>query len=128
MRKILQEHTSVWNVRIPELTKPQIVVLALLILNPGVDQVTMSRLSVIDTATLAGVILRLEKRGLLTRETDPEDRRRYLLQITDEGKAAYRAATKVAEKVDGEMMARLTPDEQEQMIVLLNKLATPPVE
>jgi MarR family transcriptional regulator, temperature-dependent positive regulator of motility len=128
MRKILQEHSSVWNVRIPELTKPQIVVLAFLILNPGVDQVTMSRLSVIDTATLAGVILRLEKRGLVTRETDPEDRRRYLLQITDEGKAAYRAATKVAEKVDDEMMARLTPDEQEQLIVLLNKLATPPAE
>ncbi|WP_433664566.1 MarR family winged helix-turn-helix transcriptional regulator [Nocardia sp. CA-128927] len=125
MRQILQEHTAVWNSRIPDLTKPQLVVMTALARNPGIDQVTTSRLALVDTATLGGVVLRLEKRGLIARDPDPEDRRRYLLRLTDEGKATLRSAGKKALKLDAELLARLEPDEQQQLFDLLTKLSTP---
>ncbi|MCI1190330.1 MarR family transcriptional regulator [Calidifontimicrobium sp. SYSU G02091] len=52
---------------------------------PGVDQRTLARSIGLDTSTLAGVIDRLEARGLVQRNASPDDRRVRLLTPTAEG-------------------------------------------
>ena len=49
---------------------------------PGIDQRTLARTIGFDTSTIAGVIDRLEARGLLLRSASPEDRRVRLLSLT----------------------------------------------
>ncbi len=39
----------------------------------------------LEPSTVTGVVERLHKRGLLVRDPDPEDRRRVVLSLTDEG-------------------------------------------
>jgi DNA-binding MarR family transcriptional regulator len=48
----------------------------------------LARLWQVTPAVLTGVIDRLERRGLVRRETDPADRRRLRLALTGEGLAA----------------------------------------
>jgi len=45
-----------------------------------------------EASNLTGLVDRLEVRGLVTRLTDPDDRRVRLLALTPEGKSASRAA------------------------------------
>jgi DNA-binding MarR family transcriptional regulator len=52
---------------------------------PGVDQRTLASRAGLDTSTVAGVLDRLEARGLLQRSASPEDKRVRLLTITASG-------------------------------------------
>ncbi|MGZ4307716.1 MAG: MarR family winged helix-turn-helix transcriptional regulator [Solirubrobacteraceae bacterium] len=61
-----------------------------------IDETNGTRVAVLLDATgqrpstLTGVVNRLEKRGLITREINPEDRRSFLLRLTPPGAAAAR--------------------------------------
>jgi DNA-binding MarR family transcriptional regulator len=46
----------------------------------------------LDPSTVTGVVDRLQKRGLLVRATDPEDRRRVVLSLTAEGAQLLKGA------------------------------------
>ena len=61
--------------------------------SPGLDQSTLSREIYIDTSTIAGVVDRLEARGLIQRRHSPDDRRVRLLYLTDEGEALLKQAS-----------------------------------
>lgn len=46
----------------------------------------------LSPATVTGILDRMERRGLVTRERRPEDKRRVLVAITDAGRGAAEAA------------------------------------
>jgi DNA-binding MarR family transcriptional regulator len=50
-------------------------------------------------------------RGYLTREVNPEDRRRLSIELTERGRAAAQAVQAGVEVVDVELSAALSPDE-----------------
>ena len=52
---------------------------------PGLDQRTLAGLMGLDTSTTAGVVGRLDSRGLLRRSASPTDKRVKLLAATPEG-------------------------------------------
>ncbi|MGA2551858.1 MAG: MarR family transcriptional regulator [Burkholderiaceae bacterium] len=54
--------------------------------NPGLDQRRLAGAIALDTSTLAGVLDRLESRGLVQRGASPKDRRVRLLALTREGR------------------------------------------
>lgn len=55
--------------------------------SPGIDQRRLAGAIGFDTSTIAGVIDRLEARGLMLRSASPDDRRVRLLALTDAGRA-----------------------------------------
>jgi len=57
---------------------------------PGIDQRTLAGAIGLDTSTVAGVVDRLEARGLLLRNASTEDRRVRQLTLTDEGRQLLR--------------------------------------
>jgi len=58
---------------------------------PGMDQRTLARTIGFDTSTIAGVIDRLEARGLMQRNASAQDRRVRLLTLTEAGGALLAA-------------------------------------
>ncbi|MEX2969626.1 MarR family winged helix-turn-helix transcriptional regulator [Streptomyces sp. C184] len=126
MRRALQEHNAHWQTRFPHLTKPQYAALSAVGEQPGIEQSAVATAAGIDKATLAAVLLRLEQRGLITRAVDPDDRRRRLVHLTDEGDQEIRNVFPVAGEVDALLLDRLTPQEREQLQQLLTKLTTTP--
>ncbi len=68
------------------------------------------------------LIARLVDRGWLTRETDPADRRRRRLRLTDAGRAALARATPVVAEIDAATLADLDVVERARLRSLLTRL------
>ncbi|WP_208950523.1 MarR family winged helix-turn-helix transcriptional regulator [Rahnella sp. ChDrAdgB13] len=122
MRKVFQQHTARWQQCIPDLTKPQYAVLRSIAENPGIEQVQLTDVAISSKATLAEMLSRLESRGLLIREADPADKRRRFITLTGEGKAVLAKTQPLGQQVDTEFLARLSPDDQQQLVRLLKTM------
>lgn len=73
------------------LTPVQYAALQAVANRPTIDQRTLAGLVGLDTSTLAGVVDRLEARGLLQRSASPDDRRVKLVSPTAAGQQALAA-------------------------------------
>lgn len=89
---------------------------------PGVDQRTLARLIGQDTSTTAGVIDRLEARGVMQRQTSPEDRRVRLPQVTEEGSALLAAIAPDILTAQERMLNPLTPAERREFMRMLRTI------
>lgn len=65
---------------------------------------------------------RLEKRGLIARRPNPEDRRGTLVSLTDQGRELVEAAVVPHAANEVRILSVLTPEEQAQLNDLLQKL------
>jgi DNA-binding MarR family transcriptional regulator len=77
-----------------------------------------------DRTTMVALVDHVEGAGYARRDRDPDDRRAYLVGLTDEARALLpklRSRVAAAEKV---VLAPLEPDEREVFRELLFKLAT----
>jgi DNA-binding MarR family transcriptional regulator len=63
----------------------------------------------------------LESRGFAYRRRDPADRRRHLVEITDEGLAAFESAERGIESVEDDVLYPLTNRERVELQELLVK-------
>jgi DNA-binding MarR family transcriptional regulator len=71
-----------------QLTLPQNMLLATIMLNPGIGVAELARMEKLRGPTVSGHIKALESAGLVKRDTpDPEDRRRSGLLLTERGQA-----------------------------------------
>ncbi|MCA1453909.1 MarR family transcriptional regulator [Bradyrhizobium sp. BRP22] len=64
----------------------------------------------IDSATMTGVIDRLERSGLIRRHADESDRRIYQLYLTDRGRALRSPLDSAMEKLNAEVAELLGKD------------------
>ena len=119
MRKLFQDHTAKWQQTLSELTKQQYAVLCAVADQPGVEQMDLMGVSVSTKATLAELLLRMEKKGLIKRELGANDKRRRLIFLTREGEQLLKNAKPLAHKVDHLFLARLSDQEQDELIRLL---------
>lgn len=87
LRQLFQQHTARWQHELPDLTKPQYAVMRAIAERPGIEQVNLMEAAVSTKATLAEMLSRMEKRGLVRRENDPLDKRRRFVYLTSEGEA-----------------------------------------
>jgi len=105
------------------LTNPQFAVLLLLGQRGPLDQSELSVLASVDRATLSVLLDRLLAQGLVIKTVDPANRRRRIVELTDNGYRRLDAAVNVAVGVIGEVRARFDPNEFQQLVRLLRALA-----
>ena len=89
---------------------------------PGIDQRTLARTIGLDTSTTGGVLDRLEARGLLMRNANPEDRRVRLLSITAEGQALLRSVTPAMLRAQQRILEPLPPAQRKEFMRMLQVL------
>ena len=70
--------------------------------------------------TVTSNLDRLERDGLLVRRTDPENRRRVLVVLTDKGRAAVEQAIPLQIAVEKELVACVPSDQRTGLEELLN--------
>lgn len=68
------------------------------------------------------IIDRLESEGLVRRVPHPEDRRSIRVEVTEEGARRYQAGVEIRAKVSAMILETLSPDEQQALETLLDKL------
>ncbi|HVV60780.1 MAG TPA: MarR family transcriptional regulator [Pseudolabrys sp.] len=124
MRIAMQRHTSLFAARMVEsLTPTQFAALAKLYDVGPCSQNHLGRLIHLDAATIKGVVDRLCARGFVSALSDPNDRRRRSVTLTERGREVTEAAMAIAVDITNETLAPLSGDEQRSMMNLLKKLA-----
>jgi MarR family transcriptional regulator, temperature-dependent positive regulator of motility len=120
LRRSQQLHARMWSACVSEeVTSPQSAVLAAIRHEEALDFRTISRRACLDRSTLAGVVDRLARRGLVRRRRDPDDPRRYLLSITPKG---IEVATELAQRSDAlnnRLLEILEPSDRPELLRLL---------
>lgn len=89
---------------------------------PGTDQRSLARLIALDTSTTAGVVDRLEARGLLERQHSPQDRRVRLLYLTRSGLELLAEAEPAVTRTQALILAPLNAAQQRTFMQLLQRL------
>jgi len=102
-------------------TPVQYAVLRILQDNPGIDQVTLARLSALDTSTAANLAVRLEVRGLVKRVVPEKSKRYRLLHVTPRGAALLKKKLPSGRLLSRRLLQVLGKDEQRVFMRLLKK-------
>lgn len=87
-----------------------------------IGQAELGRISAIDRSDVANMLSELEARGLVERTTDPNNRRRNIVAITQAGNDQLTALDDVLEQVQEQVVAPLSANERRQLMRLLRKL------
>jgi len=105
------------------LTPTQFAALAKIYDQGEVSQNQLGRLTAMDPATSQGVTRRLIEQGLVVRRDDEEDRRRFQLSLTADGRRVIEAAMVMGLKVSAATLDPLTPRERATFLALLKRLS-----
>ena len=76
----------------------------------------------LSSAGITSRIDRLERRGLVRRLDDPDDRRGVIIELTDDGRDVVDEAVAALAISDRQLLERLDPQEVEQLEGLLRKV------
>lgn len=102
-----------------ELTSVQMVALVAIADNPGIDATRLSEIIDFDRATIGGVVDRLQRKGLIQRGVNVQDKRSKTMQATPAGKALLKVSLPRVEQVQERLLAPLSPAERETFLRLI---------
>lgn len=105
-----------------DLTARQYAVIATIARHEGLSQTDLVRLTGIDRSTLADVVQRLLRRGIIKRERTTRDGRTYAVTLSEEGRALLQAIKPFARRADRALLATLGEDEGKLIISVLGHL------
>lgn len=75
-----------------------------------------------DKVQVSRALSRLLHRGLVARSQDTQDRRRWILRLTESGETIYREIVPAARAREAELLAVLSDAERRQLDSLIDKL------
>lgn len=124
IRRAHQRASSLFNGHFKEmgLSPVQFSALTKIADEEPVSQNHLGRLVHMDPATTMAMINRLCDRGLVTRQPDPDDRRRILLSVRPAGREMLQHAKQLGHAVTADTLAPLAPREREVFLGLLARL------
>ena len=105
-----------------DLTPRQYAVLVSVSQNEGLSQTDLVEKTGIDRSTLADIVRRLLKKGLLQRRRTKDDARAYAVKLTEEGQRVLKSAEPMARKVDDRILAALPGQQRERFVQDLNTI------
>lgn len=105
------------------ITPDQFTVMRTLLEQDGITQRELAHLISSDPNTVASLVNRMEKAGLLERETHERDRRANRLRLAAQGRILYEAARVLAVELQTEVLAAVPASRREQFLEDLNHLA-----
>src|SRR6478736_5523211 len=112
LRVAMQRHTAIFTGRMTEaLTQTQFAALAKLHEVGPCSQNYLGRLICLDAATIKGVVDRLGARGFVTALSDPNDRRRRAVALTERGREVTEQAMNIAAEITAATLTPLTAEE-----------------
>lgn len=99
-----------------DLTPRQYAVLVAVSQNEGLSQTHLVEKTGVDRSTLADIVRRMLKKGLLQRRRTKDDARAYAVKLTEEGWRILRAADPLAKRVDDKILAALPGQQRERFL------------
>src|SRR6478672_9058225 len=105
-----------------DLTPRQYAVLVAVSQNEGLSQTQLVDLTGIDRSTLADIVRRMLKKGLLQRRRTRDDARAYSVKLTDEGTKVLKSHDPRARRVDERILSSLPAPQRDRFLQDLNAI------
>lgn len=105
-----------------DISTEQWSVLACLWKKDKVTQQTLCSITSKDKPSMTRLIDKLEKRNLVTRVSDHNDRRINLIHLTDAGSALQKKATELVQKIVTKTLKNISDDEMNTARIVLKKI------
>jgi DNA-binding MarR family transcriptional regulator len=122
LRRAQQLHVAVWLRDVSsETSSVQFAALTVLDQRPGASQRDLGRALDLDRSTIADLVVRMVRRGLIGRERDEDDRRRNVLHLTAAGRDELARLRPRVESIEPTLTAGLSPSERDQLRRLLHR-------
>lgn len=123
LRQVAQRHAAIFAAGMEgDVTATQWAALSKLAEAGPLSQNRLGRLTVMDAATIKGVIDRLSVRALVATESDPTDGRRRVVSLTTAGRALVERLLPAAIRITEDTLAPLDARERAILQDLLLKL------
>ena len=106
------------------LTGPQSLVLKALLSSGAITVGELARRVNLGQATMTDLLLRLERKGLVTRVRAKDDRRRVLVELTSQGKRLSKRVPPLFQERFLTRLHSLQPWEQTQLLYALQRLGS----
>jgi DNA-binding MarR family transcriptional regulator len=119
----LAANKSAQALRDAGLTIRQFALLEALSEQEGASQSQLVDATAIDRSTLADMVARMEKSGLITRDQASNDARAKSLTLTEEGRSALSRARPAVAEADRELLAILPKNRQGSLLAILTLMA-----
>ena len=124
LRLASQRHAVIFQNHISQgLTPTQFSTLIRVAEEGEVSQNQLGRLAAMDIATIKGVVDRLKAKDLLQTASDPDDKRRSIISLTDSGAELMQQLREDGKAITKETLAPLTASERKTLLALLKKLS-----
>ena len=105
-----------------DLTPRQYAILASVYHNPDISQTGLVDQTGVDRSTLADIVRRLVKKGLLQRKRTRRDARMYAVRLTQKGQSALTSVKPAAARVDQRLLSALRADQRGGFIEALGEI------
>lgn len=124
LRRAHQRHTALFHEHMPDRVTPtQFAAMARLLERGPLSQNLLGREIALDAATIKGVVDRLAGRGLVEVRPDPDDGRRSLVSLSEDGREHTRSYIAAAARITEETLAPIAPRDRATLVRLLAALA-----
>lgn len=104
------------------LTPRQYAVLLVVSQEEGLSQTALVGRTGIDRSTLADIVRRMLRKGLLSRRRTRADARIYSVRLTDKGREALQAARPAAEQAEARLLGALDPERRHAFLDTLDQI------
>jgi DNA-binding MarR family transcriptional regulator len=120
VRRAQQRHVAVWLSEVStDITSVQFAALAVLQQMPGINQRRLGDELDLDRSTIADLVARMARHGLIERSDDPDDKRSNILFLSAAGKKQFTALRPRVEGIERILTGALTPQESAELRRLL---------
>ena len=99
-----------------DLTPRQYAVLLTVSQNEGLSQTDLVEKTGVDRSTLADIVRRMLKKGLLQRRRTKEDARAYAVRLTEEGWRILQSCEPVVKRVEDRILEALPAKHRDQFV------------
>ena len=120
-RKFAQKKISE---QLEDITIDQGLVLLFLNKHPDLSQKEIAKLVFKDTASMTRMINTMVQKKHLKRSMNPEDRRRYKIEITTKGKGVLKTLPSIIHNNRNSSLKGITKNELKQLEIILGKIRT----
>ena len=101
---------------------PEWRVIAILGRFPGLSAVEVAERTMLDKVAVSRAVTKLIKKGRIDREFADADRRRSILNLSEEGRKLHDEIAELALTFERDLLEGLSPDELEQLNGLMERL------
>ncbi|MCU1477877.1 MAG: transcriptional regulator, MarR family [Subtercola sp.] len=127
LRRAQQAHVAAWQQEVSaDFTSVQFGVMNVLAANPGASQRELCQHLDLDRSTIADIVARLERRGIVERIRDVGDKRRNVVQLTHDGELEFQRLVPKVVRVDRVLTGGLSADDAAALRRILNAMLSAP--